>query len=69
MEMTTREHMENLAVRYANALVRYHELTEHCKTSDLREDQRALRYATDDMFELQTMLSRVCHELALEEMV
>jgi hypothetical protein len=52
--MTTREHMDNLAERYARALVRYH------MTSDT-DDYKI-------MFELHEMLNSVCHEYAQEQL-
>jgi hypothetical protein len=51
--MTTREHMDDLAQRYARALVRYH------VTSDTDD------YT---MFELHEMLNMVCHEYAQEQL-
>lgn len=50
--MTTKEHMENLAQRYALALVRYH-------MSNHRDD-------FDVVVDLQNMLNMVCQELAAE---
>jgi hypothetical protein len=52
--MTTREHMDDLAQRYARALVRYH------MTND-RDDYKI-------MFELHEMLNMVCHEYAQEQL-
>lgn len=54
IKMTTREHMDNLAERYARALVRYH------MTSDT-DDYKI-------MFELHEMLNSVCHEYAQEQL-
>jgi hypothetical protein len=51
MEMNTREHMENLAQRYADAMVRYH-------LSDTAD--------TTDMAALHDMLFRVTMEYAEE---
>lgn len=45
------------ALAYAAALVYYHELNEHCKTSTLREDQFALRAAYDALYDAQNKLS------------
>lgn len=50
--MTTREHMENLAQRYATALVRYH--------------LDRSRYNFNSMTELHEMLNSVCVEVAQE---
>jgi hypothetical protein len=55
MEMNTREHMENLAIRYAEALVRYN------------MDKNRSNY--DDMVDLHNMLNMVCVEVAEEEEV
>jgi len=54
-EMNTREHMENLAIRYADALVRYH------------LDKNPSNF--DDMAALHDMLNMVCVEVAEEEEV
>jgi arginyl-tRNA synthetase len=54
INMTTSEHMDDLAQRYARALVRYH------MTSD-RDDYKI-------MFELHEMLNMVCHEYAQEQL-
>ena len=50
--MTTREHMDNLAHRYARALVRFHMTT----------DQEDYEIVVD----LQNMLNEVCKEMAAE---
>ena len=50
--MTAREHMENLAVRYATALVGYH--------------LDRSRYNFNSMTELHEMLNSVCVEVAQE---
>lgn len=50
--MNTQEHMENLAQRYARALVRYH------------IDNDSDNFAA--VVDLQNMLNMVCKELALE---
>ena len=53
--MTTREHMANLAQRYADALVAYH------------MDKNADNF--EIVCDLQNMLNMVCEELAQEETV
>ena len=50
--MTTREHMDNLASRYARALVRFH----------MTNDQEDFQIVCD----LQNMLNEVCKEMAEE---
>lgn len=50
--MTTREHMDNLAHRYARALVRFH----------ITNDQEDFQIVCD----LQNMLNEVCKEMAAE---
>lgn len=50
--MTTREHMDNIAHRYARALVRFHMTT----------DQEDYEIVVD----LQNMLNEVCKEMAAE---
>lgn len=50
--MTTREHMDNLAQRYARALVRFH----------ITNDQEDFQIVCD----LQNMLNEVCKEMAEE---
>lgn len=50
--MTTREHMDNLAQRYARALVRFHMTTN-------QEDYEIV-------VDLQNMLNEVCKEMAAE---
>jgi len=50
--MNTREHMDNLAHRYARALVRFHMTTD-------QEDYEIV-------IDLQNMLNEVCKELAAE---
>ena len=50
--MTTREHMDNLAQRYARALVRFHMTTD-------QEDYEIV-------IDLQNMLNEVCKEMAAE---
>jgi len=50
--MTTKEHMDNLAHRYARALVRFHMTT----------DQEDYEIVVD----LQNMLNEVCKEMAAE---
>jgi len=50
--MNTREHMENLAIRYADALVRYH------------IDKNPSNF--EDMMDLHNMLNMVCVEVAEE---
>jgi hypothetical protein len=52
IEMTAREHMENLAIRYATALVGYH--------------LDRSRYNFNSMTELHEMLNSVCVEVAQE---
>jgi len=52
--MTTREHMDDLAQRYARALVQYHMSSD---TGDY-----------NIMFELHEMLNMVCHEYAQEQL-
>ena len=54
IKMTTSEHMDDLAERYARALVRYH------ITGD-RDDYNIV-------FELHEMLNSVCHEYAQEQL-
>ena len=50
--MTTKEHMDNLAQRYARALVRFH----------MTADQEDFQIVCD----LQNMLNEVCKEMAQE---
>lgn len=50
--MNTREHMDNLAHRYARALVRFH----------MTSDQEDFQIVCD----LQNMLNEVCKEMAAE---
>ena len=52
--MTTSEHMDDLAERYARALVRYH-------ITGARDDYNIV-------FELHEMLNSVCHEYAQEQL-
>lgn len=50
--MTTKEHMDNLASRYARALARFH-------ITDLQSD-------FEIVCDLQNMLNEVCKEMAQE---
>lgn len=50
--MNTKEHMDNLAQRYARALVRFH----------ITSDQEDFQIVVD----LQNMLNEVCKEMAEE---
>ena len=58
------KHYEELAIKYAKALARYHELSDHCEESvlnfgsALREDTLALRAARDEMYMAHENLSR-----------
>lgn len=62
------KHYETLALEYATALVRYHELRDHCEESTLnhgealREDKLALREATDNMYMAHEKLNRAVLE-------
>ena len=48
--------VQELAQKYAEALVRYHELRLHSTDSGLREDKLAFRRATDDLCLAQNLL-------------
>jgi len=54
------QEVETLAMAYAQLLIEYHVLEQHCKTSDLQQDKAAFRNARDAMYDAQNALDAAC---------
>jgi hypothetical protein len=56
--------VQELALQYADFLVRWHELNQHCIGSVLVEDHQALREAQTDLFVAQDNLNAAARRQA-----
>ena len=62
--------VQELALQYAETLVRYHEVNQHVEAARkahgtaLREDELELRRARDDMYDAQNALNAACERAA-----
>jgi hypothetical protein len=52
--------VQELAIKYAEALTRYHEIKQQAEVSDLEEDHKLLRDYYDVLFAAQDKLSAAC---------
>jgi hypothetical protein len=52
--------VQELAIKYAEALTRYHEIKQHAEGSDLEEDHKLLRDYYNTLFAAQDQLNAAC---------
>lgn len=56
--------IKDLAMRYAECLIKYHEISYHCEGSDMPEDLELLQERYDEMIRARGELSQVARSFA-----